>query len=311
MQFHRDACAGGPVLDVSREGGRQAEIVQRGRPEFPHQVIDVPIELLGDRLQRFDLLAQVRSIGARALERRDPVAERRQLLAELVVHLSRDTASFVFLCEPQPGEQFPSRAVGALALAHFFSEGLVRLRELSGPFADPAFKLFVRPPQHLLGLLPFGQIEVRADDPDHRSAWRAANRKTSREYVHVSAVLVPQPELRLVGRLAARHAVVRLVGNRPVVRMHQTFPGTDMRFDFILRISEHLYPPSRVHDGVGLDVPVPDAFTRAGECERQALLAFPERLLGSLLFRDVEVRADDAHTRPVTGLRTGKPRERT
>jgi hypothetical protein len=98
------------------------------------------------------------------------VAERRQLLAELVVHLSRDTASFVFLCEPQPGDKLPPRAVGTLTLAHFFSEGLVRLRELGGPFADPAFKLFVRPPQHLLGLLPFGQIEVRADDANYRPA---------------------------------------------------------------------------------------------------------------------------------------------
>ena len=230
------------------------------------------------------------------------MAERGQLLAELVVHLARDTAAFVFLCEHQPGEQLRARAVGALALAHFGAERLVRLRELGGPFADPDFELFVRTAQHLLGLLPFGQIEVRADDANHRSARLAANRKAAREHVDVAAVLVPQPELRLVGRLAARHAVVRLVGTRPIVRMHQTLPRADVRFDFILRIPEHLFPPRRVHDGVGFDVPVPDAFTGAGKCERQALLAFAQRLFGSFSFGDVEVRADDAHHRSGTGL---------
>ncbi len=136
-----------------------------------------------------------------------------------------------------------------------------------------------------------------ADDAYHRSARLAADRKAAREHVDVAAVLVPQAELRFVGRLAARDAVVRLVGARPIVRVHQTLPRADVRFDFVLRVAEHLLPARRVHDRVGVDVPVPDTFPGAGKRQREPLLALAQRLFGSFPFGDVEVRADDAHDR--------------
>ena len=225
------------------------------------------------------------------------MAERGQLLAELIVHLAGDAPAFVFLGEHQPGEQFRARTVGALALADFGAERLVGARELRGAFADPDFELFVRTAQQLLGLFALGQIEMGADDAHHRSARLAPNRKAAREHVDVAAVLVPQPKLRLVGRLAAGHAVVRLVGARPIVRMHQTLPRADVRFDFVLGIAEHLLPARRIHDRVGLDVPIPDAFPGAGKRQRQPLLAFAQRLLGPFAFGDVEMGADDAHDR--------------
>src|SRR5205807_3333480 len=123
---------------------------------------------------------QLRLTRARLLQRCDPVAERRQLFAELIVHLARDPPALVLLGEHEPGQE-----LGAL------------------------------------GALPLGEVEMRSDDADDRAAWLAANRKPAREDMYVSAVLVPQPELRLVHALAARDAIVRLVGAHAVVRMDE------------------------------------------------------------------------------------------
>ena len=99
--------------------GPQTEIVERGRPELPDQVIDVSIELLGDHLERVHLSGQVGSIGARLLERDDAVAERGQLLAELIVHLAGDPPSLVFLREHQPAHQLGAHLLGALPFEDF------------------------------------------------------------------------------------------------------------------------------------------------------------------------------------------------
>ena len=64
------------------------------------------------------------------------------------------------------------------------------------------------------GLLPLGQVEVRADDADDRSAGFAADGKAARQHVDVVAVLVAQAELALVGRRAARDAVVHFLRAR-------------------------------------------------------------------------------------------------
>ena len=105
----------------------------------------------------------------------DPQRERRQLLAELIVHLARDAPPLVFLREHQTRQE-----LGA------------------GPFG--------------LGPLPLGEIEVRADDADDRSARLAADRIAARQHVHVVAVLVAQAELRLRrSRRPARHALVQPV----------------------------------------------------------------------------------------------------
>ena len=79
--------------------------------------------------------------------------------------------------------------------------------------------------------------------------------------------------------------------------MQQAFPGADVRLDLVLGVAEHLLPLRRVHDRAGLEVPVPDAFLRAGEGQREPLLALAQRRLGALALGQVEVRADDPHDR--------------
>src|SRR5207249_3513141 len=84
--------------------------------------------------------------------------------------------------------------------------------------------------QRGLGAFPVAEIEMRADDTHDRSTGLAAYRKTTRQHVNVMAVLVSKPELGLVGGpCAAGDAVVRLVGARPIVWMHQALPRADVR----------------------------------------------------------------------------------
>ena len=66
VQRGGDADATRPVLNVIRERCAQAEIVERGRPKLPDEVIHVAVEPLGDR---FDAIRR-----ARASRRRSPQA---------------------------------------------------------------------------------------------------------------------------------------------------------------------------------------------------------------------------------------------
>ncbi len=79
--------------------------------------------------------------------------------------------------------------------------------------------------------------------------------------------------------------------------MQQPLPGADVRLDLLVGVAEHLLPARRVHDRAGFEVPVPDAFLRAGEGQLQPLLALAQRRFGALALGDVEVRADDADDR--------------
>src|SRR6187200_3369574 len=120
-------------------------------------MIDVAIELLRDVFERRDLLRQIGAASRRFLEHADAKAERGQLLAELIVHLARDTAPFVFLGKHQSAEELCARAFAAFPLAG------------------------------LLCLLPLGQIEMRADDPYDWAVRLAAHRESTRQYVDVVA----------------------------------------------------------------------------------------------------------------------------
>ena len=102
-----------PVLHVVGERRAQTEVVECRRAQLPHQLIDVAIELPRD-LSRARSRAPassgeplhasfIASIAA---------AERRQLFAELVVHLARDPSPLVFLREDQPRQQLRARAFG-------------------------------------------------------------------------------------------------------------------------------------------------------------------------------------------------------
>ena len=112
---------------------------------------------------RFDVRAPVVAVAARVLEHANPQRERRQLLAELIVHFARDSPPLVLLREHQARQE-----LGA------------------GPFG--------------LGPFPLGEIEMRPDDSHDRSARLAADRIPAREDVDVVTVLVAQAELPFVGR---------------------------------------------------------------------------------------------------------------
>ena len=150
-----------PVLDVVGERRAQPEIVERRRPKLPDQLIDVAIEPLR-RSPRCDSTCARQSARSphASLSAAIRRRERGQLLAELIVHLARDAPPLVFLREHEA-----RRGVGARPLG--------------------------------LGPLPLGEIEVRADDADDRSARVAADRKSARQHLDVVAVLVAQAELRL------------------------------------------------------------------------------------------------------------------
>ena len=58
MEFGRDVDAPRPVLDVVGERRAQAEVVERRRAELPHELVDVAIDLPGDRFERLDEAAR-------------------------------------------------------------------------------------------------------------------------------------------------------------------------------------------------------------------------------------------------------------
>ena len=256
VQLCRNVDTPRPVLDVVGECRAQAEVVERGRPQLPDELIDVTIELPRDFLQRLDERPDIRRACGRFLQGADAAAQSRQLFAELIVHLARDPPPFVFLREDEAGEE-----LGACPLG--------------------------------FRLPPFRQVEVRADDAHDRSARFAAHRISARQDLDVVTVLVQQAELAFVGERAATDAVVELLRARHVLGMQQPFPGADVRLDLVLGVAEHLLPARRIDDVARQQVPVPDAFLRSGERERQALLAFAQGGLGALALGDLPHREHD------------------
>ena len=121
MEIGADAGTHRPILDVIGERGAQTEIVEGSRSQLPDQVIDVLIELLSDFLERADLRRQSRVASATVFQGADAESERGQLLTELIVHLTRDAAALILLCEDEKREQLGSRALGALAFLHLLS----------------------------------------------------------------------------------------------------------------------------------------------------------------------------------------------
>ena len=68
-----------------------------------------------------------------------------------------------------------------------------------------------------------------------------------------------------------------------------------MGFDLVIAVAQHLLPSRRIDDGIGLEIPVPDALLRSRERQRQAFLALAQGLFGSLFLGDVEMGSDDPH----------------
>ncbi len=115
------------------------------------------------------------AITACVLEHSDLVRERRELLPELIVHFSADSASLILLREHQSRQKFAARA----------------------------FRL---------SLLPRCEIEMRSHDSHDGSALLAADRISTRENVHVLTVLVAQGEFPFIRRRTALDAFIHLLG---------------------------------------------------------------------------------------------------
>src|SRR6185436_20113145 len=146
-----------------------------------------------------------------------------------------------------------------------------------------------------------------ADDAKDRAIRRPADRQSSRQHVDVVAVLVTDAELALVGLLALCDAIELLTREHEVRGMEHPLPGIDGAFDLIVFVAEHLLPSRGVHDDAGFEVPVPDAFLRTGERERQAFFARTKSGLGAFAFREIEMRADEPHNRAVRLTPERKP----
>jgi hypothetical protein len=167
----------------------------------------------------------------------------------------------------------------------------------------------LRPGALRFTLLALREIEMCSDDTDHRTAGVPADRKPTRKDVYVMAVLVPEAKLGFVGRLPARHAFMRPIGNHLVLGMHESLPGADVRLDLVLGIPQHLLPTRRIYDVVRLEVPVPDSFLGSGKCQLEPLLAFAESQLGPFSLSDVEVGADDADDPAIRATDRQSPRQ--
>ena len=180
------------------------------------------------------------------------------------MHLARDAPPLVFLRKDEPGQPFRACLLGAL------------------PF------------RQLFGRLPRRQVEVGADDAHDRAARIPSHWKAAREDVDVLPLLVAKPELSFVDLRATGEALVEALRQLHVVWMDQAFPGTDVRLDLVGLVAEHVDPARRVEHRSGLEVPVPDAFLRAGEREPQPFLALAQRRLRQFPLGQIEVGADDA-----------------
>ena len=93
-QLSRDPHVFGPRPDESRQGSRQSELVERTRPQLPSKGIQIPSHPLSER-ERLGELGSLRAVQLLMALEREP--ERRQLLPEIVVQITRDPRAFFFL----------------------------------------------------------------------------------------------------------------------------------------------------------------------------------------------------------------------
>jgi hypothetical protein len=240
VEIGRHAHARRPVLQVVGQRRAQAEIVECRRPQLPHQVIDVAIELLGHCLERFDLGRQLGMRRARILEGADAQRQRGQLFAELIVHLSSNAAPLVFLREDQPSQQLGASALGTLPFIHFGAQRSVGIRELRRALLDPLLELIVRPPERFFRFLPFGEVEMRADDTNDIAV--AAHWQSPRQDVDVVAVLVTDAKFSQVRALASHHTVELFMCPHDIVGMKQALPRIQVRPDLAIGVAEHFLP---------------------------------------------------------------------
>src|SRR5215471_765006 len=113
---------------------------------------------------------------------------------------------------------------------------------------------------------------MSADDSDDGSIRVAPYRQAACEHGDVMTFFVSKTELSLVRTFVPRHRVGQCLGSSSIVWMKQPLPCTDMRLDLFVSVPEHPLPLIGVHDGAGFEVPVPDAFLRASDCELEPLL---------------------------------------
>src|SRR4051812_3678396 len=97
VQFRGNVEKFRPMLHVMCERCDQAEIVEHRRAQANDDPFKVAIQLSGNRFEGSELLPEISSPAAVAFQRREFERDCAQLLSELVVHLERNAAPFVFL----------------------------------------------------------------------------------------------------------------------------------------------------------------------------------------------------------------------
>src|SRR6476469_166522 len=151
-------------------------------------------------------------------------------------------------------------------------------------------------PQCLFRPLLLRDIEVRPDNPHHRSAGLTADRQSTREYGDVVPVLVPEPELSLVLLLPLLDRVVKVGGPRTVRGMEQRLPRLYRWRKLVVVEPKHLLPAVRIDDVTGLEVPVPHALACTRKREAEPFFARTKMLLDLTTLSDVVQDYRDCRT---------------
>ena len=105
-------------------------MIERRRAELPGQEVDGLVEFLGQPLRPLDLRAHRQVVLGAGAQRLEVQAQRRHLLADLVVDVAGDAAPLLFLRRDQATEQRLNLPFGDVPLARLALERQVRRREL-------------------------------------------------------------------------------------------------------------------------------------------------------------------------------------
>ena len=133
VQARGDADAIGPVLHVVGQRRSEAEVVERCRAQLPSEPIHVLIEAQGYRFEGIDFAGEVRAVNAQLLQPADPQRQRRQMLSELVVHVSSNAATLVLLGEHEPCQQLGAAAFGFRCACRSVKSKCVPTMRTTGP----------------------------------------------------------------------------------------------------------------------------------------------------------------------------------
>ncbi len=165
----RDAGLARPVGHDDRQRAGQAQLVEDDGAQRRDDVVELAVDLGGERIEMGDELAQ-RGVAHQRRERAQRQLQRREVLAQRVVQLARDAAPLVLLRSREPVQQLLLQAVG--------------VRQGDGALVDLRLERVAR---ELVALDVGGRAEPVLD-----LAARAGQRRHARDEPAVRAVVAAQ-----------------------------------------------------------------------------------------------------------------------